>query len=805
MVLPKPNLPLNNMLKNYLRVALRSLSKNKSYIAINTLGLGISLACCITVYLLLAYNIEFDNFHKNEKVSHVYRVHTLSRENDGRNVRDNLVPYVLPPIAAEEIAGLERYTRFTFGSVTLRYEETAFDEFPAFVDSTFFELFDFPLLYGSVDSFKDKRSIFLSEKLAKKYFGNENPVGKLMVLNAVNDTQIELLVGGVVKNYPLNNTFTFDALLRTENFADIHRIAVDNWAYWRNPSVFFEVSNPENIAQINKELDKYKKLRNEVKTDMVVDAYELIPFKSSYDSQDDIRMSATNHRIGITPLVIFISMALLILLIACFNLTNTSIAMTARRLKEVGVRKTVGAARMQIILQFFLETTLIIVISLLVGLMMAQFIVPAFANMWGLEYGLRDLDGVNLFVAMLVMIFLASLLAGIYPALFGSKLRPAQLLKGNVRIKGTNPFTQTLVAFQFALSVIVLIAGVVFIQNTKYQEQIEFGYDKDMIVSVNIRGERDYQLLKNTLSTHPKIQSIAVSDGNIGSSNYTTTIKIDSMPFEVQALAVGENYFETMGLRFAQGRAFNHESESDKGSVIVNQAFLEKTGLQDPIDKMVYLNNLDRPILGVIENHIDNLYRSKDPEPFIFHTAHAHNFFQVLVKANPEDLPEIQQYLEATWKELFPTRPFVARLQDDFLFQGSRRTNANLEKIFFFITILGGLLSACGIFALASLNIEKRTKEVGIRKVLGASILHIVNLLNREFMWTLLAASILGSFGGYYLINALLADMYAYHVPVGIITVILCAFLILIVGLFTTSATIAKAARSNPVDTLRSE
>ena len=793
------------MIKNYLRVAFRTFLKNKSYVVINALGLGISLACCIAAYLLLAFNIEFDNFHDDQKVARIFRFHALSTNKEGKLNRDSQAPIILPAMAANDIAGIERYTRYVFGNGSLRYGDQSFNENLAFADSAFFQLFDYPLEWGNHRSFKDKNSIFLSQELAKKYFGNDDPTGKLMVLNSVNDSQIDLIVGGVLKKVPINNTFSFQALLRIENFIDINKIKVDDWSDWRNPSTFMELTTPENAEQVSKQLAKYIPARNKARTDVVIDSYLLEPFKSSYD-QGDINSSWVNYRISPEPLVIFTGMALIILLIACFNLTNTSIAMTAKRLKEVGVRKAIGAARGQIISQFLLETLITISLSLVVGLLMAQIIVPAFSNMWQLPYGLEDMNGLNLFVALIILVFLAAMIAGIYPAFLSSKFKPTLLLKGTVRIKGTNMLTRTLVGMQFALSVIVLIGGVVFIQNTKFQDSIEFGYDKDMVMTLSIQGERDFEIMEKAILTNPKILEVAVSDGNVGSNNYQTPVGIDTGKYNVQAMGVGKNYFETMGLRLSEGRTFDLDNASDQTEgVIVNKAFVEKTGLTDPLDKIVILHDNRRRILGIIENHVDNLYRSKDPEPFIFYPAGKNQYINMLVKTEKADLLEIQKYLEKTWKEVFPGRAFESQFQDDLVLKGSRDANANLERIFLFITVLGGVLSSSGIFALASLNIAKRTKEIGIRKALGASVENVIGLLNKEFVIILAIAGILGSVAGYYLTNALLKEIYAFHVPVGIASVIICSLFIFGVGIFTTSATIFKAARANPVNTLRNE
>lgn len=780
--------------------------KNKSYIIINTLGLGISLSCCITAYLLLAYNIEFDNFHDAEKVSNVFRIHTHSTENDGKRVIDDQAPLVMAPVMIEEIAGIDLYTRFLSGGGALRYGDKVFNEGIAFSDSSFFDMFEYPLVAGSHGSFKEKNSIFITEEITKKYFGNEDPIGKMMVFNGVNETEIELLVGGVIKRFPANNTFKFKIMMRIENYIEMNKIAIDDWSDTRNPSTFIKLTSAENSQQIGKALGRYIQTRNKVRTDMVVDSYELVPFISNF-SQDDIRSREwANRRVSMIPLVLFTSMAAMILLIACFNLTNTSIAMTAKRLKEVGIRKAIGAARAQIVIQFLVETFITILLALIVGLFVAQLFVPAFVSMWRLPYSQTDLDGVNLFIALIILVFLVALVAGIYPAMYSSKFKPTILIKGNVKVTGNNMFTKSLVAAQFALSVIELIAGVLFYLNARYQDRIQFGYDKDQVITLNIMGDRDFETMSNAIAGNPKIIEVAASDGNLGGDNYPTPVHIGSSKYEVPAIGVGKNYFETMGLRFVEGRPFNVENSSDQmEGVIVNKAFVEKTGLHDPLEKTFILHDQKRIILGVIENHVDNMHRSKDPEPFVFYPTTKSKYVLMLVKGEKEDLPEIKGYLEKAWKDVFPTRPFESQFQDEAVMGRGREINANFKKIFLFITVVGGLLSAAGIYALASLNIAKRTKEIGIRKALGASIGNILTLLNREFVIVLSVAAVLGSLAGYFLTDTLLTLISVFHIPVGIIPVTMCALVIFGIGILTTSATIMKAAKSNPVDTLRTE
>jgi putative ABC transport system permease protein len=793
------------MLKNYLLVALRSLKKNKSYIIINTFGLGIALACCVTAYLMLAFNIEFDHFHSDKKVDRIFKVHTHLKENEGRKIQNNNAPIPLAPHAAAEIAGIERYTRFVRDGGYMRNADKAFSEGISFADSTFFEMFDFVLLQGDFKSFKDKYSIVITDEQAKKYFADESALGKILTLNFANNFEIQATVGAVIKKIPENSSFVFNTLMRIENLQDIHKIAIDNWGDWRDPSTFFELTKVENAADVSKQLSKYAPLNNEAQKDNQIEFFQLEHFKANF-TQDNIGWGYANVRIGAAPLVVFTVMAAIILLIACFNLTNTSIAMTGKRLKEVGVRKAVGAMRQQIVAQFLMETILTITLSLVVGLLLAQWIVPIFTTMWDLPFSLKDLSGVNLVITLLILVFFASLLAGIYPALFNSKFKPVALLKGQVKISGTNMLTRTLVAFQFALSVIVLIGGVVFIQNARFQEEVDFGYDKEKILTVQIQSESEYETFKKAIIGYPKIQEVAVSDHHVGYSSYQFPFKIDTAEYTAQLMGIGENYCETMGFNLREGRFLNLENASDRNaSVIVNQALLDKIGLTDPLDKILTVHDKKRHIVGVIDNHVDNLFRSKEPEPFIFYPADSNALKLIEVRARADDLTDVKQFLETTWKKTFPTKPFESQYQEDIVLKETKNVNGNLKKIFLFLTLLGGLLSASGIFSLASLNIAKRTKEIGIRKALGASVANVVLLLNKEFIVILTLAGVFGSVGGFFLMDMLLKEIYAYHIAVGMLPVVICAMIIFLIGIFTTSLTIFKAAQANPVNTLRSE
>ncbi len=795
------------MLRNYFKVTLRLFAKNKVHLLINTLGLGIALACCMVAYLLFAYNMEFDRFHTPKKVARIFKIHTHSVSKSGEIMETIDAPLPLGPASSTEIAGIERYTRFARGSGFVTKERIGFREYLAFADSTFFEMFDFPLLAGDYKYFKDKSAIYLSEELAQKLLGTvEDPIGQMLTLSFQNEKEILVTVGGILDKIPENSTFVYNALLRFEHYLDIHDLAPDDWSDWRNPSTFLELAATESAPIVSDQLDRYLDIRNKVRQDMEVKDFQLEPFHAVFTG-DEVNSGSVNIRNESAILVIFGSIAIMILLIACFNLTNTSIVMSTKRLKEIGIRKAVGAARRQIVGQFLSETLIIMAFSVIAGFIMAVLvIIPEFDAMFDFGYGFADLNGFNLFISLILILVAASLVAGVYPALFNSRLNPVNLVKGNLRIKGTNWMTRSLTAAQFALTVIFLIAGVLFFRNINFQENLWLGYEKDRLLLIDLPGESSFNILKNEINTYPKIVNVAGSYSHLNYTSWQSPVEIESQIFDIRIMGIGENYLKTVGLNVVQGSDLSASNGLEaENTVVVNKAFLERTALEDPFNQTFMLEGRRRRIVGIVENHWDNLQRSKEYEPFIFYRIKPEQYNCMVVNTEASDLTSTFHYLKKTWSKLFPNRPFDGRYQDEIVFGNSRTVNGNLGKMFLFLTILGTFLSIAGIFSLASLNINRKTKEIGIRKVLGATKGSIVALMNREFIIILLVAATIGSLGGFFLTDTLLSFLYKHHIPVGWLPVVLCAVFIFGMGYLTTSGSILRAAGANPIDALRNE
>jgi len=794
------------MLRNYLKIASRQLIKNKSYVIINTLGMGVALACCLTAYILIAFNIEFDSFHDSSKTKNIVKVMSYFEYQNGQPYQNMVAPTVMAPIAADEIAGINRYTRFISVSGNLTFKNKSFSESVDFADYSFFDLFDFPLKSGTTASFKDRDAIYLSPELAMKFFRDADPVGEQMTLS-FRDKQYDVVVRGVFEKIPLNSSFTINALVRAETFIDVYDIGLNDWSSFRDASTLFELTDIGQIDEVSNQLNKYISIRNEMKPDAKVTSYELIPFNTAV-SDDDANWSYMMTKISFVPLLVFITLASIILLIACFNLTNTTIALTDKRMKEIGVRKVVGARRGQIVGQFILEMAITIALAIVAGLGISQVMVPEFTAMWDLSYGFDDLSYLNLFAMLVILLFASALLAGAYPALSNSRFKPVSLLKGQSNAKGTNTLTRILMVIQFSLSVIVLVAGTIFTLNSKFQKEINLGYDMQNILVVSVQSQEEYHGLKNAIINLPQIENVAITDHHIGYGSYTNPIKIDTAETSTQVYEVGANYFDVLGMSISKGRGFMEGSVIDsEKSAIVDEKFVDFHKLENPVGTKILFQEVWYEVVGVVQNHFDDLWENnRIGEGNFFRMAKKEQYRRLVARvANSDQILETLDMIEGEWKKLYPGKPFNSRTQEDIVYANINQTNRNLTVVFLFLTVLGCLLSASGIYALANLNIGKRTKEIGIRKVLGASISNILNLINKEFFIILVAAMIFGGFGGYLLTDALLDEIYHSHIEVGVFTVFLCGLLIFFIGMSTTSATIFQAAKSNPVKTLRDE
>ena len=790
------------MLKNYLKITFRSLMRNKLFVFINIIGLGVALACVIVAYLSWDFNEKYDVQHVNAE--QIYRVNFV-RVINNQSIKNGSCPVPLGEVIRSNIGQVDEVIRYSPIGGNFRVGDELFNTDVAAVDDNFLDVFTFPLLEGNKGELTQKGQIYISSQLKDKYFPDGPATGKPVTYISGN-TRLEFVVAGVFEKMPLNSSFQFDALVNYDHVFDIVEWKETDWAQFN--TTFVTVSNSQDIKPVEDNLQDYVEIQNRAKEDYKVSEYYLDPFvgMAIRAEQEDIWNHWFRSSMPTAAVIAPIVMAVLILLIACFNFTNTSIAIANRRLKEIGIRKVLGSQRKQLIAQFLGENILLTLFALGAGLLFAEILVPAYNRMWPfLHISLDYLRNIEFLGFLLVLLLFTGILAGSYPAFYISGFRPASILRGTLKYGGTSKFTQILLTFQFAVSLIAIISGLLFAQNAEYQKNYDVGFDQKAVLFAYVVDEEGHNAYKNKISGHTKIKEIAGSRHNFTSNWYTDPIKFETDELDVDILDIGDNYLNTTGATVIIGRDFIKDSKSDvENSVLVNEELVKMFNWQEPIGQRIILRDtVELFVVGVIKNlYLRGLWNPI--KPALIRYTEPENYQYVIAQADVEDIKEVREYMEASWKEVFPDRLVNVRYMDENMGEVAE-VNGNIKKMFVFLGLIAVVLSAIGLFSLVSLNIIKRMKEIGVRKVLGAPVIHIVNIVNKQFLIILAIASILGSVGGYYLTDMLMGSIWTYYLPIGPGAFIISIVILFIISGITVGGKVVKAAMANPSTTLRDE
>ena len=776
--------------------------KNKLFVFINIMGLGISLACCIVAFLNWDYNNKFDSYHSDTE--NVYRINFIRTINN-RSIKNGSCPLPLGEQINNTVAGLKQVARYYPVGGNIRIENEVFNVDVAAVDPEFLSFFTFLREEGNTSDFNDKRDIVISNELSEKlYPDNKNPIGE--VLTYINgEKRIEFQLSGIFSKPPKNSSFYSDAFILYDNIEDIMNLNPDDWTQFNN--TFVKVNSPSDVPNIERQLQDYVAIQNEAKKDYKVSKYYLDPFVGMAVRAE--REDVSNHWFSNSLPVAAASapgiMALLILLIACFNFTNTSIAIANRRIKEIGIRKVLGSNRKQLILQFLGENILLVFMALVVGIVLSAFLVPAYSAMWPfLEIHLDLIENLDLLGFLVLLLLFAAIVAGSYPAIFVSSFQPTTIFRGTVKFSGTSMLTRVLLTLQYSISLVAIISGFVFSQNATYQENYDMGFDIESVVSAFVHNEQGYDKMYNQLQGYDKIKDMAGSRHSISTSWYTDPIKYESTEMDVSIFDVGADYLSTIGATVEEGRDFMKNSQSDaEGSVIINNELARSMGWSDPLGKRIVLRDtVALTVVGVVK---DIYFQGGlwDPlEPMLLRYVDQSRFRFLSVRTDTKDLLEVKSLMDEKWKLVFPDELSTVTFMDEEQSE-SLLVNNNIKVLFIFLGIVAALLSVIGLFSLVSLNLMKRMKEIGIRKVFGASVDSITLRVSKEFIIILLISSILGSVMAYYLTDLLMDSIWTYYIPLNPLPFIVSIALLLLASAITISGKVYKAATANPASILR--
>ncbi|MFC2161533.1 ABC transporter permease [Acidobacteriota bacterium] len=800
------------MLKNYIKTAFQNIKKHKGYSFINIFGLAIGISCCLLILLYVKQELSYDNIYS--QTDKIYRVATEVTRHD-RVSRIAASPTPLGPALKNEFPEIEHTTRlFLADQVLIEFEEKQIlEDEVIYADPNFLTVFPFKLIEGDANHLLDTpNSMLLTSSAAEKYFGDKNPLGKIMLVN----NEEVFTVKGVIEDVPFNSHFHFDFAL---SFLALNE---DNFGTWLNlwtgyTDLYTYAVLPQtlDITAFSKKsedvITRHSGIKPGITRKIFYQPLKRIHLHSHLESEIEQNNSVSN-------LIILTSIAILILLIACINYMNLFIAQSTKRAKEVGMRKVLGASRTQLIKQFIGESLFFTLISFILSLILAELLLPLFSGLVGKP--VYFITGNNL--TFLVVFFFITLsigaLSNIYPAVFLSRQPPVKALKGmkhtDLRSVGQVFLKKGLVVFQFAVAIILVIGTLVINQQLHYMRTTQLGFNKEqtaVIPFLNNSGPENFQAIKQDLVAYPAVLSAsACLTTPIGVNN----LAVNAFPegqkdknFIINMNFIDLDFLDLFGIEMVSGRKFSNEFVSDRSeSVIVNETTLEKLGItssQEAIGKKIATGfyNFKGTIVGVAKDfHISSFHEEIEPLIFLYNPQY---FFQLAVKLKSQDLPATMSLLEKTWSKHIPDYPFTFSFLDEDInrLYRSEEQTALIIRTFSMVAIL---IACLGLFSLAAFSAERRTKEIGIRKILGAPTTNIFLLLSMEFTKWVLAANLIAWPIAFFILNSWLGH-FAYRVKISWIVFLLTAVLTFLIALFTVSFQSIKTSLSNPIKSLRYE
>ena len=794
------------MIKNYFLLAIKNFRKQKMFSLINILGLTIGITCCLMIFLFIMNEFSYDNFHKNGK--DIYRVMRTGQTN-GRPME---VPYVSAPystaLANDFPDAIQNTVRVNPDNDLITYKDISFNEKKIYLtDSNFFTFFSFPLLKGDPKTvLNEPNSIVMTASSAKKYFGNEDPVGKVVEFNK----ELHLTVTGIAADAPVNSHLDFDMVVPL--------------AHWRNAGWFNQWPNNGMFAyvQLHPKVDpeQLKKLLPAFMDKYMGKFYKESGFKMGLTLnpltgiyfEGDTPFDNVKH--GSKKMVyIFMSIAILILLIACINFMNLATARATERSKEVGLRKVLGAVRRQLTWQFILESILFTTAATVLAVILLQLLMPAYTNFLG--YKLPSYWGnIWFYVFVAGIIIIAGLFAGSYPALMLSSFSPIESLKGKLKSgKGGAFFRKALVVVQFAISVLLIISVTVVTNQMHYVQSTDLGFNKEQSMIVRIDNGPIYdhkEQFKSNVLTDPSVANVSLMTGEPGGFHDGYGFEAEGKPDEkllFNTEFADVDYAKTLGIKIIAGRDFSSGFGTDSSNaVLINRSAAAKLGYtpQQAVGK--WIRNITRDstrriIVGVTENfHYKSL---KEPIGELVISAKPGDRRLALIRLKTAQLPQAIERIKKMYTAAAPGYPFEYTFLDDKFSQlyKAETKQGSLLSIFSVIAIA---IACLGLFGLAAYTAIKRTKEIGVRKVLGSSIKNIVLLLSKDLLKPVLLGTLIAMPVGYYAMNKWLQG-FAYRITVHWWLFAIAASVAVLIALLTVSVQAIKAAMTNPVKSLRTE
>ena len=804
------------MFKNYIKIAWRNLIKDKTFTGLNIFGLSIAFAAAILLSIASVYELSFDNFHENK--DRLFISYFISQTPEGAKATITQ-PLAMAPTLKEEVPGIKYTSRYreAYNLVKKGEKELLLDV--AFLDNDYFKMFSFPIRYGTKNNLLEhQNSVVVTAESAKKIFGEISVIGKTLDIQMGGQLK-PFVVSAVLKDLPKNTNDKFNIAVSIENMPDYQ----ENLSEWgnRNHHVYVQLENGVAVTNFEKNAQKFTNLHfkgdiedaerdgAQPNTEGNFKKLKLMPITDWHF------VKIKNHLFEVSrnyPYLIF-GIGMLIILIASVNFINMSIARSTKRLKEIGMRKTLGAAKAQLFIQFWAESVFIFLTSAIIGLLISLLVADPFQSLFRVPAEFSSIINPSMILGFLLILAIITLIAGGYPALLLSKLKTIQSLKGKLDMSGKNRLRNVLMVFQFSIAILLVTGTLVLWQQLHYMQNKNLGFNKEQVIAFPLNGKKSaresLKLLRNELQDNPSIVSISGADNILGidatGSRFESQIGFEyqGRNINTNVLAVDYDYIKTLDLKLKEGRDFNRNFATDSLSLIINESMAKLLQEEEPLNKMIPIDdNRNYKIIGVLKDYnFQDLNR--EIAPLTISVDPNWDLYYAYIKVAPNTASQTYDVIKDAWANIEPNAEFAA----SFLDENIDRTFRNEKRLTRMITsgsIIAIILSCIGLFAMSILVVTQRTKEIGVRKIVGAGVTNITLLLTKDFLILVGIAFVIATPIAWYFTNEWLQN-YVFRIELSLWFFIAAGVLSLLIAVATISFRTVKAALQNPVKSLRTE
>ncbi len=804
------------MFKNYFKIAVRNLQKNKIFSFVNIAGLAIGVACFILIGLFVEDELTYDSYNVN--ADRIYRVNAHYKIGDNRfNLANSPVP--LANVLSSEYPEIQKAVRILQSQniYVKKGDEFIKEEKFFYADSSLFDIFTINFVKGNPKTaLTQPNSVVITTKTAEKYFSTKNPVGERITLSNKQD----YLITGVVKPVPQNSHFEFDFIA---SYNSLPESKETNWF-----GKFVHTYILTNSGVTAKELNNKIYSVTEKHIGPIIKAAFGLSYKEFLSRGNDFSFVFVPLREihlysnvfnefketgDINTVYLFSAVAIFILLIACINFVNLSTAKSTKRANEIGIRKALGSNKLQLVKQFLTESVLLCFIAVLLAIVVVEFVLPSFNQLTGKHLSLNLIGNVYTVPSMLIFIILLGIVAGLYPALLLASFKPVSVLKSKVSVNNNNGLLRKgLVVFQFATSIILFIGTFIIYNQMQYIKNKNLGFNKDQVLiikNIDDLGKKQFAFA-DAVKENSNVLNASLSQGLPEHSLSANIFRKAGSTDENETLItipVDYNFLNTYRIKMKGGRFFNKDITTDSSGIILNEAAVKKLNYTEPLNSKLLYNlgegkDLSLNVIGVVDDfHLQPLKDEIRPAAFVLLNEPEASFLSV--KISTHNISETIKYLSDKWKEFGQIKPMEYSFFDEY-FADVYKSEIQSEKVFTIFAILAVLIACLGLFGLAAFTAEQRTKEIGIRKVLGANVTNIISMLSKEFLILVLLANLIAWPAAYYIMNKWLGD-FAYKTEIDLNVFLLAGLVVLLIALLTVSYQAIKAALANPVKSLRYE